>query len=225
MKDQNLTPRRNFLGMLISGAAAFGISSIAAPLKSKAENPAGSKKDNKPEALFRRLEGKHKIVFDTTGFKNGAVLAWANSFLNANNETGTPDSDLNVMIILRSMAVGMAMTDSMWEKYKLGEIYKVDDPLTKMPAIKNQFINVKSDEFIDQDIAVNVLQNRGVLFCVCKVALESNAKHIAEKSGLNKDDIHKDLAANLIPDIHLVASGVWALGRAQEKGCAYAYAG
>jgi intracellular sulfur oxidation DsrE/DsrF family protein len=224
MNKPNPTPRRGFLGTLISGAAAFGLAAIASPIKANAENIPVIKKDP-AEGLFKSLEGKHKIVFDTTAFKNGAVLAWCNAFLNSNNETGTPDSDLNVVVILRSMAVGMALTDAMWEKYKLGEIYKIDDPLTKAPAIKNQFINVKSDEFIDQDIAVNVLQNRAVIFCVCEIALEGNAEHIASKLNLNKEDVHKDLSANLIPGINLVVSGVWALGRAQERGCAYAYAG
>jgi len=29
----------------------------------------------------------------------------------------------------------------------------------------------------------------------------------------------------VLPDIQIVPSGVWALGRAQEKGCGYIFAG
>lgn len=225
MKEQAPTPRRGFLATLIGSAAVFGLSSLITPFKTRAEIITSSKKDDPAEALFKNLEGKHKIVFDTTAFKNGSVLAWTSAFLKTNNETGTPDADLNVVIVLRSAAIGMSLNDKMWQKYKLGEIYKIDDPLTKAPAIINLFSNVKSDEYIGQDTSLNVLQNRGVLFSVCKLALEGNAEHIADKQGLKKEDIYKDFLANILPDVHLVPSGVWALGRAQENGCAYTFAG
>jgi intracellular sulfur oxidation DsrE/DsrF family protein len=225
MKEQAPTPRRGFLGTLISGAAAFGLASVVSPLRSQAEIISSSKKDDPAEALFKSLGGKHKIVFDTVAFRNGAALSWSSAFLKTNNETGTTDADLNVVIILRSMAIGMSLNDAMWEKYKLGELYKIDDPLTKAPAIKNLFANVKSDEYIDQDMSVDVLQNRGVMFCVCKLALEGNAEHVADKQSLKKEDVHKDFLANILPGVNPVPSGVWALGRAQERGCAYAYAG
>jgi intracellular sulfur oxidation DsrE/DsrF family protein len=225
MKEQTPTPRRGFLGTLFTSVAAFGLVSIAKPFKAQAEIILSSKKDDPAEVLFKNLEGKHKIVFDTTAFRGGSVLGWSNAFLKSNNETGTKDSDLNVVVILRSMAIGMSLNSSMWEKYKLGESYKIEDPLTKAPAIKNLFSNVKSDEFIEQDSSIDVLQNRGVLFCVCKVALEGNAEYIAEKQGLKKEDVHKDFLANLLPEIHIVPSGVWALGRAQEHNCAYCVCG
>jgi intracellular sulfur oxidation DsrE/DsrF family protein len=43
-------------------------------------------------------------------------------------------------------------------------------------------------------------------------AMQSNGK---------AEDIYKDWTANLLPGIQVVPSGVWALGRAQEKQCAY----
>jgi intracellular sulfur oxidation DsrE/DsrF family protein len=225
MKEQTPTPRRGFLGTLINGAAALGIAAIVSPFKSHAEIIKESKKDDPSEALFKNLEGKHKIAFDTVAYRNGAVLSWASAFLKTNNETGTADADLNVLIILRSMAIGMSLNDAMWEKYKLGELYKIEDPLTKAPVIKNPFANVMSDEYISQDTSVNVLQNRGVLFCACKIALEGNAEHVADKQGVKKEEVHKDFLANILPEIHLVPSGVWAIGRAHERNCAYCYAG
>ena len=38
-------------------------------------------------------------------------------------------------------------------------------------------------------------------------------------------EVRKDWDSGLLPNMHLVPSGVWALGRAQEKGCAYIFAG
>jgi hypothetical protein len=37
--------------------------------------------------------------------------------------------------------------------------------------------------------------------------------------------VKKDFLANILPGIQPVPSGVWALGRAQEKKCAYIFCG
>jgi intracellular sulfur oxidation DsrE/DsrF family protein len=42
---------------------------------------------------------------------------------------------------------------------------------------------------------------------------------------MNADDVMKDFKANLIPGVQIVPSGVWAVGRAQEHGCKYCFAG
>jgi len=74
-------------------------------------------------------------------------------------------------------------------------------------------------------IGINQLQNSGVQFCVCEAALTVYSAIIAE--GINKEpaEVRKDWVAGLLPGIQPVPSGVWALGRAQEKQCAYIFAG
>jgi intracellular sulfur oxidation DsrE/DsrF family protein len=42
---------------------------------------------------------------------------------------------------------------------------------------------------------------------------------------LNAADVLKEWTANVLPGVQIVPSGVWALGRAQEHGCGYIYAG
>ena len=42
---------------------------------------------------------------------------------------------------------------------------------------------------------------------------------------LDSNEVYKDLINGLLPEIQLVPSGVWALGRAQENGCGYIFAG
>ncbi len=225
MKEQDTTHRRGFLGLLLSGAAAFGITSAAAPLQLSAAAIKQEKDPLPAEKLFKSMKGKHRIVFDVTAFHSGAALAWGETFMNTNNETGTPDTGLNVVIILRSMAIGMALNDAMWEKYKLGEIYKIDDPTAKTPSVRNLFTNVKIEELMEPSMSIDVLQKRGVLVGVCSKAIQGNSEHIAEKLNLKADDVHKDLLMNIIPDVHLMPSGIWAVGRAQEHGCAYSFAG
>ena len=48
---------------------------------------------------------------------------------------------------------------------------------------------------------------------------------IADMMKMSAEDVKKDWLANILPGIQVVPSGVWALGRAQEHGCAYCFAG
>jgi len=48
---------------------------------------------------------------------------------------------------------------------------------------------------------------------------------VAMQTGRKAEDILKDWTANVLPGVQVVPSGVWALGRAQEKQCAYIFAG
>jgi intracellular sulfur oxidation DsrE/DsrF family protein len=47
----------------------------------------------------------------------------------------------------------------------------------------------------------------------------------AQAMSLSPEEVKKEWVAGLLPGIQIVPSGVWAIGRAQEKGCAYCFAG
>jgi intracellular sulfur oxidation DsrE/DsrF family protein len=42
---------------------------------------------------------------------------------------------------------------------------------------------------------------------------------------LNAADIKQEWVKGLLPDVEVVPSGVWAVGRTQEHGCSYCFAG
>ena len=63
------------------------------------------------------------------------------------------------------------------------------------------------------------------MFCVCNAALTVYSAAAAMQMGLKGEDVKKDWTSGLLPGIQVVPSGVWALGRAQEKGCSYIFAG
>ena len=65
----------------------------------------------------------------------------------------------------------------------------------------------------------------GVLFCVCNAAMTVYSAVLADKMGMKQEDVMNEWKAELIPGIQIVPSGVWALGRAQEHGCKYIFAG
>jgi intracellular sulfur oxidation DsrE/DsrF family protein len=48
---------------------------------------------------------------------------------------------------------------------------------------------------------------------------------LADMTKMSQDDVYKDLMSGVLPGIQVVPSGVWAVGRAQENGCKYCFAG
>jgi len=223
------TGRRGFLGSLAAGAATIGLTTLAAPLKSIAEENHSGNYAADPDAWFNQVKGKHKIVYDVTQPHGIFPFAWPRVFLLTNAATGTPEKDCSVVVVMRHDAIGYAMEDRLWTKYKFGETFKAMDPATNKPADRNPFWKPAAGAFSIPGfgpiaIGINELQESGVMFCVCDAAMTVYSAAVAQGMGLKAEDVKKDWVSGLLPGIQPVPSGVWALGRAQEKGCGYIFA-
>lgn len=221
--------RRDFIKQVATGAAALGLTMFAPPFNLQA-GPESTGPADDADAWFNKIKGKHRIVFDVTKPDEVFPFAWPKVFLLTNAATGTPESDLSVVVILRHNAIPYAMNSSLWQKYKLGEMVKVDDPVTRSPAVRNMFWQPKPDDFKipgigSVAIGINDLQASGVMFCVCNMALTVMSTVAAQKMNKDAGDVYKEWVAGLLPGIQIVPSGVWAVGRAQEHGCAYCFVG
>nr|AUN35600.1 hypothetical protein [uncultured bacterium] len=235
MKKINLnetSPRRKFLQTIAAGSAALGVASVITPFQQlQAEPMPGLSLDNPtPDEWFNQIKGKHRMVFDVTQPHEIFPFAWPKVFLLTNAATGTPEKESSVVVILRHSAIGYALPDAIWAKYKLGEVFKADDPKTKSPSLRNPFWKPAAGDFSVPGvgpvaIGINELQESGVMFCVCNMAITVYSAVIAGMNNLSKDDVQKELTAAVLPGIQLVPSGVWAVGRAQEHGCGYCFAG
>jgi len=220
--------RRRFIGSLAVGAAGIG-ASIAAPLSLQA-NPIDSVTESDPEAIFSKLTGKHKMVFDATQPHGVFPFAWPRVFLMTNEMTGSPQKECNAIVVLRHDAIPYAMEDKLWEKYKFGEFFKADDPSTKARATRNPFAKPAAGEYKVPGIGpialgINELQASGVIFVVCDAAMTVYSAAMADSMKVDAAELKKEWVAGLLPGITPVPSGIWALGRAQEKGCAYVFTG
>ena len=122
------------------------------------------------------------------------------------------------------------MKDELWAKYKLGELFHAEDPVRQTPAAeRNPFWNPKTDDFQvpgigSVPIGINNLMERGVMFGVCDVALTVYSSALAGGMNVDAAALKKEWVDGLIPGVKIMPSGVWAVGRAQEKGCAYIFA-
>lgn len=223
--------RREFLGTLTAGAAALGLSAISAPLnKANAGIHSFDATDEDPDAWFNKVKGKHKMVFDVTKPHEIFPFAWPRVFLNTNEKTGTPAGDCGVVVVFRHDAIAYAMQSTMWAKYDFGEFFKADDPATKKPATRNPFWQPSKGEYKvpgigEIAIGINELQESGVMFCACDSAMTVRSTVMGGQRNIDPVELKKEWIANMIPGIQLVPSGVWAVGRAQEHGCTYCFAG
>jgi intracellular sulfur oxidation DsrE/DsrF family protein len=225
------TSRRNFLGALATGAATLGLTTVA-PLSVHAKTLSESFTDPAdgpdPEAWLKDLTGKHKMVFDVTEPHGIFPFAWPRVFLLTNEKTGAGPKDTNAVVVLRHAAIPYAMEDRLWAKYKFGEMFKVHDRDPQQTAVRNVFWQPKTGDFQvpglgNVAIGINELQESGVKFLVCDMAMTVYSAAAAQKLGKSPEEVKSDWKAGLLPGIHVVPSGVWALGRAQEAGCGYCF--
>ena len=227
-KDDN-NPRRKFLGTIASGITAIGLSSFISPLSVHAENNFLNDSDD-PEKWFKQIKGQHRIVFDVPQPNGIFPFAWSRIFLVTNAGTGTSEKDCSVLVVLRHTAIPYALEDRLWLKYNLGEVFKVNDPKTGKPSIRNPFWKPRQGDFNIPGVGVvpigiNELQDSGVLFCACDMALTVYSGVVAESKHLDPVEVKKDWLSGILPGIKVVPAGIWAINRAQERGCSYCFAG
>lgn len=229
MLDLNLsTHRRGFLGRVATAAAAVGLGGlipgrVEAQEYSSTVNPTG---DANYAAWLNGIKGKYKQVYDAVEPNGGFSLIWAHVFLlTGTGAYGLSESDLGVVIVHRHSAIPIAFKDAMWEKYKLGEFFKIQDKSTNAPAVRNVFANLKPGDLPFPEAAVEKLVARGVRFGVCNMAITFYSMMFAQQMGMKAEDIKADWIANVLPGYTVVPSGVVAVNGAQSKGCSYCYAG
>jgi hypothetical protein len=209
-------PRRALLARLAASVAAGLGGLLASEANAATMQPAAPVADW-PAAL----PGRHRLVIDAYSVNGGHPLGFASNFLS----TATPAGSSSVALVLRAEALPIALDSAIWAKYALGERLKVIDPETRAPAVKNPFLQPKPGVLTSDGWAVDRLIAAGAAIGACNVALRGMSKAFAAHAGVSADDAATEWAANLIPGIALLPSGVWGLGRAQEAGCGYCAGG
>jgi intracellular sulfur oxidation DsrE/DsrF family protein len=216
------TPRRGFLGTMAAAAAASLASLTPLRLEAKPRAGAPGGADAAFETWLNRITGKHKMVFDAPEVNGGMPVIWPRIWLNGNNENyATKDADNSAVIVLRHSAIPIAMKDELWAKYKLGEAFSIKDG--DAPMVKNGFAKVMPLPL--PGTGLEALLASGVLVGCCNVALTVYSAMVAQKMGMDAAAVKADWVAGLLPGVQVVPSGVLAVARTQEKGCAYCFAG
>jgi hypothetical protein len=201
-------PRRGFFGaMVLAGFATTPVRVESAAAPSDGPDWPGA------------LKGPHRQVVDAYDANSGFPLAFAYTFLAPHGTSAT------AVIVLRHGAFPIALGNEMWQKYKIGEAFKILDPETKAPAVKNPFLHPKPGVLLVDDMALDRLLANCTMIGACNVALQVQSKMLAGNAGVSADQAAKEWAANVVPGITVIPSGTWGVNRAQEGGCTYCAGG
>lgn len=218
MSDRNetdVTHRRSFFGRM-AGLSAFSLFGIVSAANAQPA-PAADDGPNWPG----ELKGRHKQLFDVYGINAGFPLGFANNFItpNGNGANGT------AVMVFRHEGLPYALNHMIWEKYKVGETFKIVDPETKGPATKNPWFEPKPGVLGNPNASLDRLAARGAVLGCCGVALRGQSARLARNANVSAEEAYKEFAANLLPGMTILPSGTWGVNRAQEAGCTYCAGG
>ena len=200
--------RRNFLA---TAAALAGTAMLPRLADAQSQTPASW-----DLSWLDHLNGKHKQVFDVESID--APLRPVRNWLDAHRDVlGDQAPDLSAIVGIAGKAFPINASDELYKKYPIGEKWKVEDPETKKPALRNIYLEGGKVP----ENTVRALQARGVIFWQCNNALKGIAKDLAEMLKLPEADVYAELKAGLNPGVILVPAHTMFIGLAQEKGCAY----
>jgi hypothetical protein len=226
MHDFATTPRRGFLARLAGAAAALTAGS-ALPAGALMPQAGG------PDRWLAGLTGKHRCLFDFPLHGDGLPLIHIYNYINTYKTAyGEPASAVSTVGTLYGApgspaSLPLAFNDTMWEKYRFGEMFKLNDPSTAQPTRRNMFARPRSGDpvFFGGAMAIASLENMqrlGTVFLLCNNSLLAWVGFLSGSGSTgNPADIERDLRANLLPGVITVPAMVIAIEKAQAAGIAY----
>jgi hypothetical protein len=117
---------------------------------------------------------------------------------------------------MRHNATPFAFNDAMWGKY--GSVLGTELRLAVKAA-------ANPGNAAGGSATLDTLIGLGVHFGVCAMATRRWAGILVRQTGGTADAVFDELSRNLIRNAHLTPAGIVAVGRAQERGYTFGYAG
>jgi len=219
--DSSRVARRGFLARL--SAVAAGLTALSATgSRVHAESLELSRNPADPDAWIDRLTGKDRLLFHAHKEFGPALGAARNVLVNGREAYGIPEATNSVAVATHGPAIGGLLRDEVWQQFKLGELYKINDGKTGAPATRNVFL-APQDGF-PQDVAVPELMQRGVVFLVCNVAVRNLAKRLV-REGEEPAALYSEVLAGIVVGAVVVPDLFVAMSHAQKRGVSYIFAG
>ena len=226
-----MSDRREFLESLALGGVALAVGACAsAGASAQSETPApaippATKDGPWDSSWLDQLTAKHKQIFDIPSYADGGGLFYAKNYFNAHRDAfGASYPDVQAVLGIHGDAYPIVFSDCLWARYELGHRIKAKDPRTGKPALRNVLWQPREGEEM-YEYSVNALQPRGAKFILCNNVLRFVTRTLAKETGASYEATRTELLGGLLPDVTVVPAMVVALGLAQERGCAYVYAG
>lgn len=230
--------RRSFVGSAAASMTALGALS-ALPHAANAQL-VYTTKDWKVEEFGHLATDPARVkqVYDVSSIGSGKFLNNIKNSLNGLHfGFGVPAEQIKIVAALHGPANFLNFDDFIWNKYRIGALFKVNDDATGQPAVKNPYYvsragaqlhyasqDPDSRDSIYQDTSIQALQHRGVAFLCCHTASEEQARLLVKHNNLTvkPEEIVKEMLTHTLPGVLVVASMVAAVALLQTDG-GYSY--
>ena len=222
-----MTDRREFLGTLALGGVALAVGACAtSATQATTVTPGPVAKDGPfDNSWLDQLTARHKQIFDIGSYQEGGGLFYAKNFFNAHRDAyNTVYPEVQAVLGIHGDAYPLVFSDAVWAKHGFGRREKIKDPRTGKWAVRNVFWQSREGEWM-HEYSVNALQARGAKFIFCNNVMRFLTRTLAKEAGVSYEAMRAELVGGLLPGVTVVPAMVVALGLAQERGCAYVYAG
>ncbi len=231
MSQSISTSRRGFLGQAAIGVAAALVAT--APAESQIVWTENQWKFPEFDPILHSKR-KVRLVAECNIIADGEVLGALRNALNAMHYGfAVPMNEIQVAAALHGAANLINYDDYIWQKYKVGEWFKVDDPETGKPAVRNIFYPSKAGAKLsytstdpnnpgsaEMDTSVQGLQARGVTFLSCHMATEAQARVLIKRFSLTAqpEEIVHEMLAHTVPGVIVVPGVVGTVTMLQSVG-------
>jgi len=211
--------RRDFLGQLGVAAAAL----FTPPIRSEGRHVPARGSSWDLSWVDRLTDVPYRVVFDANDVADGFALDLAVMFLDQYHEVyNTNDDQARAVIVMRQLGTPLALGDGLWDRYAIGAEISVQDPATHQPARRNPFLRAAPGSSPEAAKAkLEALRARGTILLLCNIAANNWASRHAQLAHRDVEAVRTEVRNGLAPGVILVPSGVFALIRAQNAGCAY----
>jgi intracellular sulfur oxidation DsrE/DsrF family protein len=214
--------RREFLEQLGFASAAM-IGTRTLPLNAAMSSPPPATGESWDMSWVERLKAApYRAVIDASTLEDGYAPSLASGLLSDFHDAhGTSDDQVRIVIVARRGGTPFVFGDALWEKLPIAEDVKLNDR-DGVPYRRNPFYRSRPDASPESAATkLEPLQRRGVILLVCNIAANNWARSLAERAKRDAAEVKSEVFANLVPGTIVMPSGVFALMRAQNAGCAY----
>jgi hypothetical protein len=203
------TSRREFIGRVAqTAAAAAALAAIPGSASALGDvAPATGQRASWDMSWTERLTAPHRAVFEMPSISDGVALYQATMYMDGYRAAFGEKGDAQVVLVMRSGAVPMAMNDVIWEKYGIAEQVRARGP-------KNPYLTGDHG-------SLAALRARGAILLACNMATMGQAESIASRVGADVEAVKQEVRTNLAPGVLLMPNGVFAVLCAQDLGCKY----
>lgn len=220
-----MSSRRKFLSAATTSAAtlAIGCRAGAEEQPQATASPvlpvpvAGSPWDM---GWIETLGGQHRQVFDLGAME----LQVVSNYLRAFREVyGLQHPDVVAVVGIAFKSFPINASDALWERFELGRLWDVRDPMNGKPARRNIFaaeLPAEAPAMLREAMIPN-LREQGVHFWQCANALKGVAMRLAGETDASPDDVERELKEGLMPGVRVVPAHTMLLGLLQERGFTY----